>query len=289
MKTRSRKFSCTRKVVQARSENDCVFKSFRVPKGEKIACGEQGCAYKIQPTEHPNTVLKITKFKDSKSEQQWINESCVASKLGHAGIAPKIFDSFVCQNQGFILMEKLVDVEHALPGIKDRDVQHISLMPDNVQKSFVHRLLEMLSMGFIHMDNHIGNLGFVEGNPVLFDFGFTVERPTVRYDMNAALAFSIFQILEHCPYKEVVTTRFWRTALKLVSYKGAPTVEAVAQIARRNASNAENVDLYVGCYCYLSIFKKTLNQRYDSPLYDIIYDIRKGLYAAPFKSSGSYL
>lgn len=265
---------CPKNVLTAPSKK-CSQKAFGKREGKKLGCGEQGCAYKMQ-----DAVLKITKFNREITEDQWLNEACIGKELGENGIAPTIYKYFICQGSGYILMERLVDVKHAFPEIVKKqpngnEVHSINLMPKEVQHGFINVLFGMLQNGYIHMDNHIGNLGFVDGNPIVFDFGFTVRRTFEFSDMNAALAFSIFQILEHCPPAQVLKTHLWKAANQLVTYKGGSSFEDMKTHALKNAYDVANIDIYVGCYCYLKLLRLSLSERYDSPLMDVIYRIRQ--------------
>ena len=280
MRTRrqsSHRPACTRRSVQAPSDDACVVEELSVSPGKKLGCGEQGCAYVINPPGHPNTVLKKTPF-DKVTEDQWFNEACVGAVLGRLGVAPRIYKHYKCRGQGYILMEMLTDVAHAFPGISSSGEEHVGLMPIDIQQGFVDVLGKMIHHGYIHMDNHLGNLGLIQGKPIVFDFGFTLERQFTGRDAEAALAFSIFQMLEHTSTEELTKTLLWRVATKLIGYKGGADVSSMRRIARQRAENPAHVDIYVGCFCYLAVLKLALRKtkgRYSSPLYDLIYEIRK--------------
>jgi hypothetical protein len=265
--------------VTAKSDDACVLSEFSVMPGKKLGCGEQGCAYTINPPGHPNTVLKKTKFGEV-NETQWFNEACVGENLGHLGLAPRIYKYYKCRGHGYILMEMLTDVEHAFPGITSSGEDHVGLMPADVQTGFIDVLRKMILHGYIHMDNHLGNLGLIAGKPVVFDFGFTLERWFTGRDAEAALAFSIFQMLEHTPTDELTQTVLWKVAKKLVAYNGNATVESMLRVAHKRADNHANVDVYVGCFCYLVVLQLPLRTkkgatRYQNAFYDLIYEIRK--------------
>ncbi len=84
----------------------------------------------------------------------------------------------------------------------------LSAMSRAHQQAYVQALEAMIDRGYIHMDNHVGNLGTIAGRPVLFDFGFTQKRAGM--DRRWALCFSVFQILEHCPPQILKGTLFYR-------------------------------------------------------------------------------
>ena len=99
--------------------------------------------------------------------------------------------------------------------------------------------------------------------------------------------FSIFQMLEHCPPSELVKSKLWKAANKLISYKGANTLTVMEAQASKKAVDQENEDVFVGCYCYLSVLKLNLSKRYDSPLYAAIYKIRQGRFYSNTSSTSS--
>ena len=224
------------------SEQSCIQKAAKMRHNAKLGCGEQGCTYAL--VQNPDKVIKITPFWDTKEEKparadmkenadKWYNEACLGEFLGEIEerIAPRIHQFFECDDHGYIIMEKISVAEKFYVRQKGREqlviirekedgvVDHINLMPAAMQYGFIEKLTVMISNGFIHMDNHIGNLGFIFGStttPILFDFGFTVQRELSKADKSWALAFSLFQIIEHCPQEEVEQTEILRLATALM-------------------------------------------------------------------------
>lgn len=60
----------------------------------------------------------------------------------------------------------------------------------------------MIQSGYIHQDNHAGNIGFnKDGRVRLFDFGFTIPIPENcrECNLNQILGFALYQLIEHLP------------------------------------------------------------------------------------------
>lgn len=195
-------------------------------RGDKLGCGEQGCAYKL--VEEPTHVIKVSAFDKPKDAAKWRAEACLGADLGVLGIGPRIHSVFECRSHGYIVMDMLRDARKLADGTVIRvktptvaadgsedtaTTDHLSRMPRDVQAGFVDVLARMIAAGYIHMDNHLENLGFIGARPIAFDFGFTQRREWGGpRDRLWALAFSLFQVLEHCPTEEMVGSLLWRVA-----------------------------------------------------------------------------
>ena len=111
--------------------------------------------------------------------------------------------------QGMIVMEKMAAVYRALfpdVGASHGGASHVGdsvvVPPERVQLSVIGVLERAIERGYVHNDNHGGNIGFDSGGRVvLFDLGFTVKRSLVHCPntRNYVLAYSIMQLLEHYP------------------------------------------------------------------------------------------
>ena len=99
-------------------------------------------------------------------------------------------------------------------GVKDQVDDLRNITPEH-QLGLVSALEKIIANGYVHMDNHIENLGYIQNHPILFDFGFTQYRPSL--DKRWALCFSIFQILEYCPESIVADTVLYRVASACVN------------------------------------------------------------------------
>ena len=309
-------------------EQSCIEKAARTRRNTELGCGEQGCTYTL--VNSADKVIKITPFwsgnekpeaNDMKeASEKWYAEACMGEYLGELDgvVAPRIHQFFECDDRGYIIMDKISVAEKfyirkgraepQLVVIREKGegaaTDHINLMPAEMQYGFVKKLSIMIDNGVIHMDNHIGNLGFIFGNtsePLVFDFGFTVERQwSNEADKSWALAFSLFQIIEHCPLNEVEETHIYRLATAIMkgtyeindgnmaravgytleqltaAYPEGNDLAAVKAAAKKKSgARNPNMDIYIGCVCYATIIGLEKEARYEHPLYEIIYQIRK--------------
>ena len=60
------------------------------------------------------------------------------------------------------------------------------------------------------------------------------------------------------------------------TYPSEKTLDDVKAAAEEEAGDSENLDLYIGCICYATLMGLPQDERYDHPLYTVIYDIRQG-------------
>ena len=280
--------------------------------GDLLGCGEQGCAYSV--VDNKDIVIKVTPLQNREDLKVWSSEALIGCTLGSINLAPKIYRSFDCSGYGFIVMERLSDAAkmpaalgHAV--IREYDAgcdrsnkswkadcfkkDHLSRMPVEIQKEFINVFRKAIENGFLHMDNHIENIGFLPNlQPCLFDFGFTQRRHLRASDALMALAFSIGQVLEHCPVEELQSTQFFATFCEIIglpnsledlkkNYQNprstADTKKTLAKIKQKYV-NELNGDVYVGTICYAHILGVPLERRFSgviSIFSDEIYLIRQ--------------
>ena len=184
--------------------------------------------------------------------------------------------------------------------VDDYKVDHMSRMPAIIQLGFVDVLARMIDNGFVHMDNHIENLGFIGTRPVVFDFGFT-QRRSFNNELEKlwALSFSLFQMLEHCPEAELECGPLWNIATGILrnevrwndwaSARGM-TLGQVRQMFPPGIAlqafkdyaaeiSIENSDCIVGSLCYAMVIQHDLPGRYRiGPYYGVIYKVRTNKY-----------
>jgi tRNA A-37 threonylcarbamoyl transferase component Bud32 len=284
----------------------CVVKASMMHRGPKLGCGEQGCTFRL--VEDPSHVIKVTQFKSEAAKMQWRDEACVGRELGALGVAPGIPKIFDCNNHGYIVMDILKDAKKLPDGtvIRERKSKtviydHMKRMPVNIQLGFVQALATMIDNGFIHMDNHIENLGFIGDRPVVFDFGFTQRRIfTNNTEKLYALSFSLFQMLEHCPVSELECGPIWDIAtgvlqntvqwnnwsaargMTLEELKKVYPVDTDIQFIKNRGDeiSIDFNDVVTGAICYAIVIQYKLPERYDDAkrYYDIIYQIRRNEY-----------
>lgn len=172
----------------------------------ELGRGDVGVAYEIEPGSQSNSiqsalskngkyVLKEVLIKSEKDMQQFSNEICIGKYLGNLGIAPRIYDCWVCSANakdsvktsikypviGYYVMDKMDKIwEHEYPcdstklgsGSDNRKAQRAPLA---MEKKLVKVLETMVKAGIIHQDCHPGNIGILHnGRVVLFDFGFSI-------------------------------------------------------------------------------------------------------------------
>jgi hypothetical protein len=250
-----------------------------------------------------NAVIKITPLSDDESARAWENEAAIACAIGDAGAAPKIYRTFQCNKFGFIVMERLIDGRKLPNGTVIREypcgnknecdpVDHLERMPENIQAGFIRALETSIRAGYMHMDNHLENIGYLgpDHRPCLFDFGFTQKRTFLGRDFGFAMAFSLGQILEHAPVVDMSETLFFRDFLRVLgvdsmaamkkqfppSKNNKATLARFKTMAQDLSENKRNADVYVGTYCYAQVLSMPLDKRSATTYMDIIYTIRQG-------------
>lgn len=318
-------------------------KSIFAPSKE-LGRGEQGVVFDI-PAAYTNregatwsVVMKISEFKGTPAKKaetkaKWIEEVRISKALGDMEtdeglrVAPKIISAWICGGKGYIIMERMKgDLrkvkgdgvhtvgEKMLPGTTDEwQKNHIDNAPFEIQDDYVLLLEHMIENGYVHMDNHPGNLGVLEyedgDHGVLFDFGFTLHIADMNLtDKLYALAFSIGQILEHVPVDELLDSYLfmvfvnimlqdmgiagfeerkyeWGTRSPMINDEDmkffiknhklkSPKIDKLPITA---PSGMDHPEFYVGAklYCYLLLLEQP--GRYDWVNYNKIYDIRQNL------------
>jgi hypothetical protein len=283
--------------------------------GAVLGSGEQGTAYVVDKNDTganaaDRLVMKVSNLKADQVEP-WKNEAIISNTLGEAGIGPKIFKAWICDQKGYIIMEKMEsDLRHypeaAVKKIgedgKPYYIDHINKVPETIQKDYLKGLENMIDMGYVHMDNHPGNLGIVrtaDGRQkgILFDFGFTQHRRDIT-SMNAklmALGFSVAQIIEQMPLAERKTNFLYKVFIAIAqnkyvwgsgSFAGADvtkfTREYKATDEKFDAITAEPVpadvprDIYIGFRLYCFLLPQSNADMFDRTNYERVYKIRQG-------------
>ena len=279
---------------------DCA-KADATKPGVKLGCGEQGCTYQLTA----DTVLKITQWKTKPTPRvwrAWEEEGLIGQELGALGIAPRVYEAFKCKDAGYIVMDMLTPLSKELPGVLAKDalgsVVDIRRFPEEQQRGYAQVLSRMGANGFVHMDNHLGNLGFFAGTrkPLVFDFGFTQRRSLTKTDQLWALALALFIMLEHvkdvaaleqsvlchdalAALREATTAAapLQLKALRKLLFPGGDGVDAAVAAARRlSSSSSPNADIYVACLAFLVLLQLPREKRYTHALYNTVYQVRTG-------------
>ena len=178
-------------------------------------------------------------------------------------------------------------------------MDNISLLKPATQVQFIQLLETMVENKYIHMDNHIDNLGYdaTTGKPIAYDFGFTQYREDMdnKDDMNWALCFTMFQILEHCPLNQIEKTLFYHVATAIINntYKWGDAKSGkmipLSILAKQMKDTKKPIDflknitkkikhlnypdVFVGSLCYAKIITQEKDDRDDTYL-DFIYLVR---------------
>lgn len=302
----------------------------------ELGRGEQGIAYAMNKNTTGRNisethVLKISTLGSAPVRRAWEAEAKLSKVLGAAGLGPKIYDFWVCRNKGYILMQKMLgDLRHyedeAGPisdKIKDWEtgetifnIDHLNRVPVEILRNYVDKLETMIGTGYVHFDNHPGNLGLVLGGDgaiegILFDFGFTkkVEGMT-EADKYNALAFSIGQILEHMPRAELDSNYLFQILVSIdkgvYEFGSLEPAVSAADIAAFRAyykipAGSLGVDLtpeikapagvkrplYVGAKLYNYFLNMSDADKYDWASYGTIYLIRQSKAIPAAKASAT--
>lgn len=320
------------RVLKSRSDEGC--KDGHVTEKE-LGRGEQGIAYAMMHNKTGKNVsrthvLKQSMFTEPDSNSKWESEAKLSKLLGIANLGPIIYDYWICKGSGYILMERMANVVRGMRDEEGRpayekskagnDIDHLDRVPESILRDFVDKLEIMIGAGYIHFDNHPGNLGVrltkegeLEG--LLFDFGYTREVPDMtNEDKYNALQFSIAQILEHMPTPDLYDNYLFKILVSIDKgtyiygslVPSATDADIAAFRSYYTLSNLKvdfdtditpliaaprgyNRDLYVGAKLYNYFFnlpKRPL--KYDWPSYSAIYAIRQNLPIPPAVRGASY-
>lgn len=299
-------------------------------KGVELGKGEQGTVYAIDKQYTNRTganwsvVMKISNFVGAtkadrdETRRKWIEEVKISKTLGDMEtegglrVAPKIISAWICDNKGYIIMERMKSDlrkvatrdgkrvgEKKVSGAEVMNIDHLNRAPITIQDDYLVLLEHMINNGYLHMDNHPGNLGILTyedgDHGVLFDFGFTVFRPGMTVaDKYNALAFSIGQILEHTPTNELPDSHLfaifasilsgsytWGTRESHMNEHDIKAFMDTHKLLRVSDSIVPEVpagvmtDLYVGAHLYAYLLMFPQPKRYTWVDYDKIYTIRQ--------------
>jgi hypothetical protein len=209
--------------VKTNKVQDCYGNDFKVDL-KPLGKGDVGIAYLINNVSplkeemYPDAddkkyVLKQVQFRTGEDgtydadADAFLNETCIGIEMGNLGIAPRIYECWLCSDAkgneyGYYTMDKIDKIlTNEYPGnsrkLKPR--QELRAAPREIQEKIVGLLEVMINTGYVHNDNHPGNIGIMEdGEPVLFDFGFAIkaDHELTEFDKLQALGFALYQIIE---------------------------------------------------------------------------------------------
>ena len=311
-----------------KSVSECVSNVLKKTMGKKLGQGEQGVVYVLD-----DLVLKVTSLKQT-SEDVWFRETCLSERMGDLKIGPKIHGHFVCNDNGYIVMDRLTPIGSKMvkskkeakemvrkKGKEKEEVilrykwyeddmldflDDLSMMSDKEQKEFVRVFERMVENDYVHMDNHLDNIGYESSShkAIAYDFGFTQHREGMtKKEKEWALCFTMFQLLEHCRLDIIESTVFYRVATALMNdtyewgkvesgrkmslselfgyikkmsgvKEGGDALSIVEKlIEKKKGGNNKNYDMFIGSVCYGLVLRDEKKER-DNDLMDLIYLIR---------------
>lgn len=189
----------------------------------ELGRGDIGVAYELKPgvqntninhalSDKATYVLKEVIIKNAKELKKFEDEVCIGKYLGEMGLAPRIYNCWVCVQKdakkqfplkGYYIMEKIHKIweeeypSHHPEASRDSALNHTA--PKKVQQQLVAALERMISAGIIHQDCHPGNIGIMQdGRIVLFDFGFSLvaSEPIPDVLKNTILMSQIYIVIE---------------------------------------------------------------------------------------------
>lgn len=185
----------------------------KYPLDTLLGKGEFGRTYSIQGNDQ--IAIKIIWLPNRKALTEFESETGIQTILGDHDVAPKIHESWTCKagrkTYGFIVMDRLLHVyrdlypDQSLEQLDEDEIREDKnpvLPPKEVQYAVVGCLEKSIQLGYIHNDNHGGNIGFgVDGHVKLFDYGFTrkVVEECSSCNQTQLLAFALYQLIEHLP------------------------------------------------------------------------------------------
>ena len=216
--------TCNEIPVRTTKVQDCYGNDFKVDL-KPLGKGDVGIAYMINHVVSPakqemypdaddrKYVLKQVQFRMDEDgtydtdADTFLNETCIGIEMGDLGIAPKIYECWLCSDAkgneyGYYTMDRIAKILiNEYPGDSQslKKGQQLMAAPREIQQKIIGLLEVMINANYVHNDNHPGNIGIMsDGEPVLFDFGFAIkaDHQLTEFDKLQALGFSLYQIIE---------------------------------------------------------------------------------------------
>ena len=173
---------------------------------KELGRGDFGTAYLTTSDQ----VLKVISINENSTLDNFYKECKIGQVLGDNGIAPKIYDVWTCtehdNTSGFYTMQKLTGVwknkyEHTLP-------KNAEAVKHSYQQQLITKLDAMVKGGYLHQDCHVGNIGFIDTQVVLFDFGLTIDTGKVISPiyLEAMLISQLYIVIEQYSFSDKYST-----------------------------------------------------------------------------------
>lgn len=190
-------------VEAGRPENMGVHIELQLPDGRQTVLKKVNL---VHHNEHLNMIpIRLQQFKD---------EVIVGNQLGLLGIAPRIYNWWICENTekndkktkryGYYVMDTLSGVWASKFG------KNVAVAPFEAQQQLIRNVIIMVQNGFIHQDLHTGNVGFVveDGSEkvVLFDFGLTLKVDSAYIEEYGSMlvASQLYQMIEQSDIADII-------------------------------------------------------------------------------------
>lgn len=184
--------------------------------------GDNGTVYE---TDH-GMAVKEQILKGSFQVKQFIKEAQISKKFADLHLGPKIYTAWLESSAanryvvGKLLMEKIVTT-YEKKYLKPKNVTY----PDAACQEKIVALFEhMIQNGYLHEDNHVGNIGFLKnGQIVLIDFAFARKLPD-RLNSNVKanlLALTLYIMIDKYKTRILNTAQsvFYRIIYAIRSHK----------------------------------------------------------------------
>jgi serine/threonine protein kinase len=165
---------------------------------KQIGQGAYGKAYIICLAKDINDCDYVLKIQ--KADNEFMSEiKALAFFQNQKLICPKVYASWICNDEGFIIMEKLKKLEcpdryNEIMNIKtqkcvNKNSSEGKLITQNTYQSVKYRLDEIKKQGWLFIDIHSGNVMYRQKGKkseiVLIDFGWAVQKGKKSYPNHA--------------------------------------------------------------------------------------------------------
>lgn len=175
-----------------RPENMGVHIELHLPDGRQIVLKKVNLVHHNEASEM--MPIRLQQFKD---------EVIIGNQLGSLGIAPRIYDWWICENRdqtqryGYYVMDTLSGVW------KGKYDVNVAVAPSDLQIKLIGSVIDMVQLGLIHQDLHTGN---ISSDGLLFDFGLTlsVDPSLIEQYGSLLVASQLYQMIEHSDYDDIV-------------------------------------------------------------------------------------
>jgi hypothetical protein len=166
----------------------------------KIGSGDAADVFEV---EHCGALRALKRVEIAGRRAKFARESHYSQMLGEIGIAPTVYASWISEQYGYIVMDKLDSVWGKKRG---KNVSSVSTKSEQLQ--LIRCIITMVQNGYLHNDCHLDNIGFIGGTPKLFDCEFVqrfdpVENPHI---LSLLVAAQLYIVIEHSTFRDIIGT-----------------------------------------------------------------------------------